>query len=382
MRGYFSFGRVAGQLPVLDGLRGLAVSLVLLRHASRPFWSVEEPLLPVLGWDAGILLINGWIGVDLFFVLSGFLIAHHILRLRDRHSGPWHWLPYLGKRAFRIVPTYYAVLFLVVLGAFPAYDIPTESMAPRVAYHLLFLQDYLPSNIVVAFWSLGVEEKFYLIAPLLVLARASAGSLRERITGILAILCIGIGLRVLTAIVNSDVDSYAAFFPEFRSPFHMTMDPILMGVVLAFVYRARDARRWWTTASAANFSFLFGASLFVVLAAWRAMMDDITWWDKTLQPTAIALCFSSMTFGLLLGGGPTRIFHSTLLRFLARISYSLYLVHLPLVPLAALLVTVLTGSEPRFGSFILIFILLSIMVATILHFAVEKPFLLIKDRIR
>jgi hypothetical protein len=53
-----------------------------------------------------------------------------------------------------------------------------------------------------------------------------------------------------------------------------------------------------------------------------------------------------------------------------------------LVPLAALLVTVLTGSEPRFGSFILIFILLSIMVATILHFAVEKPFLLIKDRIR
>ena len=141
-----------------------------------------------------------------------------------------------------------------------------------------------------------MEEKFYLIAPLLVLARANAASLRERVTGIGVFLCIAVVLRVITAIGKPDIDNYDAFFVVFRSPFHMTLDPILMGVILAFVYRAREEVPRLTAVSTANYVFWSGAVFLALLTGSSAMMDDIGWWDKTLQPTAIAIGFSAITF--------------------------------------------------------------------------------------
>ena len=75
------------------------------------------------------------------------------------------------------------------------------------------------------------------------------------------------------------------------------------------------------------------------------------------------------------------IFRTALLRFFARISYSLYLVHLPLVPLSLLLANRVSDAESGFGIFFAIFMLMSIVAALLIHFAIEKPFLLIKDRI-
>jgi peptidoglycan/LPS O-acetylase OafA/YrhL len=378
---YFSFRRFPGQLPELDGLRGLAVILVLLRHAVRPFWSEQTPLLDIAGWDFATIMVNGWIGVDLFFVLSGFLITHHILNLRERHAGNWTWKPYLERRAMRIIPAYYAVLFLTAVGAFPYYEVPSELMSLRVLYHMLFLQDYLPANFVVAFWSLGVEEKFYLLAPLLVFARQGATSLRERVGGIVILLFLGIVLRIFTATTNPAVDSYDTFFRAFRSPFHMTMDPILIGVLIAFVYRAREDLPRLTSKSVATIAFWLGGVIVFTLSTTSAMMDTITWWDKTLQPTAIALAFGGMTFGLLFGGGPAALFGSTILFFFARISYSLYLIHLPLIPVSLLLASEILPGANQFLAFFTIFGVLSLACALALHFTIEKPFLLMKDRV-
>ena len=129
------------------------------------FYDAAHPLLPIAGWDAAAPLLNGWVGVDLFFVLSGFLISKHLLAQRETSKG-LALGPYLVKRALRIVPAYYAVLLVVAAGLVPLYAVPQEALALRLGYHALFLQDYLPANIVVVFWSLGVEEKFYLLAPL------------------------------------------------------------------------------------------------------------------------------------------------------------------------------------------------------------------------
>lgn len=101
---YLSFWRHAGQVPELDGLRGIAVILVLLRHAVQPFLDDEERLNPILGLDFATFMANGWIGVDLYLVLSGFLIAHHVLCARDRPGGHWQWQAYPKKRALRIIP--------------------------------------------------------------------------------------------------------------------------------------------------------------------------------------------------------------------------------------------------------------------------------------
>ena len=376
---YFAFRRLPGQMPELDGLRGIAVILVLLRHAIRPALEKGDPPGPLLGWDVSIFMANGWIGVDLFFVLSGFLITHHILRLHDRNSGNWYWLPYLQKRALRIIPAYYAVLFLAVVGAFPYFDVPSDFLGLRVSYHLLLLQDYLPSNIVVAFWSLGVEEKFYLLAPLLILARANATSLPGKMSTIVMLLVLGIALRVHQTIDSADIDSYEHFFYVFRSPFHMTMDPILFGVLIALVYRSKNEYPVLASRLVAGIAFWTGAVLFLVLSCSHEMMRDITWWDKTIQPTAVAFAFAGVTYGLVFGGGPGAVFRSTVLFVTARISYSLYLIHMPLVPLALVLADYLVPGE--FMIFLALFGFISVSCAMVLHFAVEKPFLVVKDRL-
>lgn len=379
---YLSFTRVPGQLPELDGLRGVAIILVLLRHAMAPYPLAERPLMLVFGWDLGTFLTNGWIGVDLFFVLSGFLITHHILKSTEKHGGSWQWRPYLEKRALRIVPAYYVVLLLAALGRFPDYGISFEGIWERVAYHLVFLQDYLPSNIVVTFWSLGVEEKFYLVAPLLAIALMKLPTLRQRALGVAAIILLGVGVRSLTAFLRPDVVNYVEFFPVFRSPFHMTLDGLLIGVLLALIYRARATNPELVSTRVAQVVFWLGATIFLLVSTTSVMMNEITWWDKALQPLVIALGFGGMTFGLLFGAGPGWFFRSMFLFVIARVSYTLYLVHFPLIPLSISLATAVAPAESVFAAFFVIFVTLSMMAALALHYLVEKPFLLLKGRIR
>jgi peptidoglycan/LPS O-acetylase OafA/YrhL len=339
-------------------------------------------LLSLLGWDLGTFLANGWTGVDLFFVLSGFLITHHILRTRERHGGDWQWRPYLEKRALRIVPAYYTVLLLAVFGAFSYFPVSQEGIWGRVVYHLLFLQDYLPSDIVVTFWSLGVEEKFYLVAPFLTLALIKLPTLKQRAYGVVGVIVLGVGARTLTAFLKPEVVTYVDFFPVFRSPFHMTLDGLLIGVLLALVYWTRETNPDLISSKAANIGFWLGAVCFLVLSTTGVMMNEITWWDKTLQPLVIALGFGGMAFGLLFGGGPGWIFRSAFLFFFARISYTLYLVHFPLIPLSVKMATDIAPGESVFLVFFTIYVTLSLVAALSLHYLVEKPFLLIKDRVR
>ncbi len=379
---YLSFRRVPGQLPELDGLRGLAIILVVLRHGVQPYPLDERPLLSVFGWDLGTLLTNGWIGVDLFFVLSGFLITDHIVKSREKHGGNWRWRPYLEKRALRIVPAYYAVLLLAASGWFNDYPISFENIGRRVAYHLLFLQDYLPSDIVVTFWSLGVEEKFYLLAPLLTLALLKLPTLFQRALGVVMLILLGVGARALTAFSRPDVATYVDFFPVFRSPFHMTLDGLLIGVLIALVYRARSTNPELVSVRTAHIAFWFGTATILVVSSTSAMMNQIDWWDKTLQPLVVATGFGGMTFGLLFGGGPAWFFRSLALFFFARISYTLYLIHFPLIPRAISIASEIAPGESLFLVFFVVYLLLALPAALLLHYLIEKPFLLLKARIR
>ena len=162
-----------GFIPALDGLRGIAILLVMLHH----FTHFEQ----TTGFDGpvGSLLAFCWTGVDLFFVLSGFLITGILL---DTRGGERYFTNFYARRILRIFPLYYLVLFLafVVLPKFPAvYPVltgvpPAEQVdVPQWPYWL-----YL-TNVSVAergwvhgwldvAWSLAIEEQFYVVWPLLV----------------------------------------------------------------------------------------------------------------------------------------------------------------------------------------------------------------------
>ncbi len=195
------------------------------------------------------------------------------------------------------------------------------------------------------------------------------------------IILLGVGARSLTAFMRPEVVSYVDFFPVFRSPFHMTLDGLLIGVLLAFVYRARATNPELVSPRSAQVGFWLGAAVFLLVSTTSVMMNEITWWDKTLQPLVVALGFGGMTFGLLFGGGPSWIFRSVFLFFFARVSYTLYLVHFPLIPLSISIATAVAPAESAFAVFFAIFVTLSMMAALVLHYLVEKPFLLLKDRI-
>ena len=96
------------RVAVLDGLRALAIILVLMRHLIRPFWTdLQTPFLPMGPIEFGSIFINGWMGVDLFFVLSGYLISAHLLgRYFNPASKSMDLRVYFKRRFLRIAPAY------------------------------------------------------------------------------------------------------------------------------------------------------------------------------------------------------------------------------------------------------------------------------------
>jgi peptidoglycan/LPS O-acetylase OafA/YrhL len=388
LKSYLSMRRGSSHLPQLDGLRGIAILLVLFRHATKPFHSGSDPLLPLGTYDLATPLINGWMGVDLFFVLSGFLITQHILKRRtDGRLTPGGLRLYLTKRILRIVPAYYAFVFIVAAGWIPFYPVSQSHLPGRVAYHLLFLQDYLPSNLVVTFWSLGVEEKFYLTIPLVLALTISLKRLRQQYFALGLLACVPLCCRLLTMIRWPNVSEYEMYFPLFRSPFHVTADGLLLGSLCALLVRDRAHHQWMRNSRVIWALFYASTTLFAALLLRAPLLDLIDLFDKTLLPCLLALSFAGILISLvLLGQNGPALFRSSLMNFFAKISYSLYLVHLVFIPGVMIVMghwKAWNHFSPgtQFMCFLLPYCAISIVGALILHYSVEKPFLRIKDSV-
>ena len=162
-----------GRLAQLDALRGAAILMVMLYHAGERSSSGLSPLDVLAGW--------GWAGVDLFFVLSGFLITGGLL---DTIGSPSYYRDFYVRRALRIWPLYYAVLaavFVVAPAWFPAACSSAEYRQTAGVQGWLWLgSPQVPVSFdgetslqtgwvtLVHLWSLGVEEHFYVIWPIAV----------------------------------------------------------------------------------------------------------------------------------------------------------------------------------------------------------------------
>jgi len=169
-----SFGPLT-YLPAVDGLRGIAILLVLWYHASflfrdLPEFSAQQSPWAMLG-VIGSMSLGGWIGVDLFFVISGFLITSILIRLRAVGGSLWL---FWGRRGLRILPL--AMLYLLALFVLEGLGDPLK-MLPQFdgwAWYAFYLGNihiaiygWQPLAVMIL-WSLAIEEQFYLVWPILV----------------------------------------------------------------------------------------------------------------------------------------------------------------------------------------------------------------------
>jgi peptidoglycan/LPS O-acetylase OafA/YrhL len=385
VRAYLAMPRGGESIPELDGLRALAILFVLFRHGVRPFWEESGALFPLGGWDAGIPLINGWVGVDLFFVLSGFLITHHICGRYRRQDGRIDFRDYLWRRILRIVPAYYVVLLVVAFGLVPYLVVDPRVMPFRIAYHLLFLQDYLPSNILVTFWSLGVEEKFYLLSPLLLIAVFRLRRPAHQYAAIAALATLPIVFRYLTHLGSAGDIDYLTFFRFYRSPFHASYEGLAIGMLCALLYRDRAALRGLADRRTAHGLFWAGAAVFAAMVGFVPMLDHIDFFDKVPLQSLLSIAAGLLLLGLVFKGGPGRLFRCWPALVLSRLAYSLYLVHLALIPAAQAFCATLPGFDAfsqgeQFLIFLVPYLAITTAAALLLHYGVEKPFLLLRER--
>nr|WP_254897474.1 acyltransferase [Amycolatopsis sp. Hca4] len=147
------------RFPALDGVRAIAAVLVIVYHFGGPDW----------------VRANGWIGVHLFFVLSGYLITTLALR-EEARNGRVSLAEFYIRRAFRIIPVFYVVMGVVVVFAyFRGMGLRQSGIVDSLPWNVVFLGEYHPMPLVGQAWTLGVEQKFYLVWPLLAFGFGALG---------------------------------------------------------------------------------------------------------------------------------------------------------------------------------------------------------------
>lgn len=324
-------------------------------------------------------------GVNLFFVLSGFLITHHLLRRRRSAGGGINVKHYLAKRFLRIVPTFYVVLVVAAAGLVPHYEFDRHLIGLQVAWHAVFLQDYFPSSIVGPFWSLGVEEKFYLVMPIVLLIAWRLPGLRLRLGLLLAIAAIPLVVRTGGWLAGAAPDA-AALTSSWKNPFHLNLDALFLGAIAAWIRFERERFPRVDERSARRL-IRWGTVLILVLALLPALTSSRFFFLVPLFPLTALGMFAVLFGASLLPKGSLRLLESRWLARAGRIAYPWYLTHVLVLhwswaEMRAHMVQ-LDGLNPakQFVLFFPTYFVASIVAALVLHFFIEKPCLLLKDSI-
>lgn len=346
-----------GRIPCLDGLRALAILLVIYAHGHFP--GDNYLLLPMLKGRCGFL------GVQIFFVLSGFLITTLMLREIDR-TGRVHLGHFYLRRALRIVPVYAAyLLLLVVFDAIEVTHLRGREWLAAATYTVNFLPRPLPwamSHI----WSLCVEEHFYLLWPLLM----AVLPLRWCLRAIPAGLCVALVTRwLLLAVSNAPIDLLT----------FTRIDDIAVGCGLAFLARSPAARLWLNRLT----SFRCLLSICLLFAVSQVCLSRTV--GSALLPTpllhfgiAMSNTINALTIAALMWAVLTRperlvgrLLNHPLAVHLGVLSYSIYLWHVPLCE----------REEPAWLCSFPQNLLFIYLIATISYRWIEIPFLTWKDRL-
>lgn len=316
----------AQHLDALDGLRALAIVLVLVHHLT-PGGDPNQGVRAVVFKLAQI----GWSGVDLFFVLSGFLITG--ILLRGKAAGrPMS--SFLMRRVLRIVPAYYLALFLVlvvvplVTGAYPVPD------ASLQLPWWLYVSNMFPANFEVLgglfgmshFWSLAVEMQFYLLWPLLVYRLSPDALVRTALGG----LALALVARAVAVGLGAGWKVTYAWMP-------MHMDGLLAGALVAMAVHRGVV---WGRVRGVVWAAVLGIGVLLLGLTWfgqafavfKANDFGSDGWLRVLLPSMLALVYGAILWAALQPNALGRALSFRGFAPVARYSYGLYIVHYLLMP--------------------------------------------------
>jgi peptidoglycan/LPS O-acetylase OafA/YrhL len=313
-----------GHLPALDALRGLAILLVLIYRFGGGDGAAPGHGVSDIRW-----IELGARGVDLFFVLSGFLITGI---LHDSRPKPHYFRNFYIRRALRIFPLYYASLFVLLSGWLPLPPPLTESLRPA-REHAAWLLGY-GANLLQAkqdawclgatnhFWSLAIEEHFYLVWPAVIWGLSPAAACR---LCLLLVVASSLGRAVWLASGGGEVAAFVL------TPFRL--DGLALGGWLALVARQPGGLAWlsrWAWPAVAGAGSLAIACelsqrrlLYLTLTVWSVAFAGLLVLMVTAQPRGVV-------------GSLAR---SRVLQWLGRYSYGIYVFQLPLLYALANVVT-------------------------------------------
>ena len=352
-------------VPALDGLRAIAVLMVLLAHfkegTSHSIWQV---------------LHQGGFGVYLFFVLSGFLITRILLSEKNQ---PAYFRNFYARRTLRIFPLYYGVLalqFWVLLPIFPTPHILADAhyqgwlwgygynILTAIKGHFFFTSDWM---VMGHFWSLAIEEQFYLFWPLLVLALCRETLLK---------LCVGI--VALTPILR------VAFYAAGANQYWVTMftmcqmDSLALGAMLACLESSGRLNAVVPMA----WRVVLGVGAILVICSFFYPRSPETTLPLIFYHGAVALFFGAIV--ALAVCGVFRWLDHRVLREVGQKSYGMYVFHIPLLVLAIRYIHLPSRLQqwtwPYLADMIFFFfmIIITYLVAFISYNAYEKHFLRLK----
>jgi peptidoglycan/LPS O-acetylase OafA/YrhL len=298
------------RLPELDGVRAIAIWMVLLAHIFYA-WPVPDGTFARIPGALLQAISHGWLGVDLFFVLSGFLITGVLLDSRNKH---YYFRNFYARRFLRIMPLYFTVVFAFVIfypNAWP-YCLLSTFFAANLAHMFGITVPHGPG----ALWSLAVEEHFYLLWPVLVYV------LDRRKLAILAasiIVATPIARGIATA-HGMPVDSTVYVYSWFR------FDGLALGGLMAMWVRSPKANRMnscWVAAACVSLSILITVvgSFFGLMQ--KGVLGTALRYNQAQFPFA-AFLLMAFTFS---GTRWTQPLRTGFARASGDLSYCIYLIH-------------------------------------------------------
>lgn len=371
-----AFPELVRTVPGLDGVRAIAILLVFAYH--------------------GDLIEFGWAGVQLFFVLSGFLITSILLDMKASLPVGEYFKKFYGRRFLRIFPLYYFYLAFMAVIAYGLYlrDYRPQYMQiyfDQVWHAVFYAYDFFyrspafqQTQFLDHFWSLSVEEQFYIVWPLLLLL------VRQKYLKGLFISFIALGtlfrivLYLLYASGSSlwffkepfelviyswplshlDAFSFGAYISRYSIPFPRQQLILLAGLVPAIGYTA---------------TFIATGSPGVISALGYDLPMQVVY-QFIWGPTLLNYFFTIMIYCVVREGLLTRFLDLPWLRFIGRISYGMYVYHFAVLWFVHRFSEARSQGELPYWLYFSTALALTILISTISYYLLERPILNLKDR--